>query len=474
MAAREERITVQSRQVKRSNQRNANEKLEQLKRRLEVKYYAVNALKPYQRNARTHSTKQIEQLANSIKQFGLVNPLLIDEDNEIIAGHGRLEAALQVGYREVPAICLPGLSPAAKSALRLADNKIAENTGWDLDLLAQELQFLSSLDLDFDLTVTGFDEADIDVMLQAGVASDGADGADEIPEIDRSLPPVTRLGDVWILGKKKHRVCCGDARKQKSFTILLAGQKATMVITDAPYNVVINGNVSGLGRARHREFAMASGEMSPAQFISFLLRVMRLLAEHSIDGSIHFLFMDWRHIYEIIIAGRRVYTEFKNLALWKKSNGGMGSFYRSMHELVFVFKSGTAPHINNIELGKHGRNRTNVWEYAGMSTMREGRLEELAMHPTVKPVALVADAIMDCSRRGDIVLDCFGGSGTTLIAAEQTGRVAYLMEIDPIYVDVTIKRYLKFTGKEAIHAETGLTFQQLENERARKQPRAAE
>ena len=443
-------------------------------RDLKIEVVATKSLAPYERNARTHPPKQIEQIAKSIQQFGTTNPLLIDENNEIIAGHGRLEAARLLGMKEVPVIYLRGLSAAAKSALRLADNKIAENAGWDLDLLAQELQFLSSLDLDFDLTVTGFDEADIDVMLQAGVATAGAGGADEIPEIDRSLPPVTRLGDVWILGKKRHRVCCGDARKRKSFTILLGGQRATMVITDAPYNVVINGNVSGLGRTQHREFAMASGEMSPSQFISFLMRVMRLLAEHSIDGSIHFLFMDWRHTYEIIMAGRRVYTELKNLAVWNKTNGGMGSFYRSKHELVFVFKRGTAPHCNNVELGKHGRNRSNVWDYAGMNTMRAGRLEELAMHPTVKPVALIADAIMDCSRRGDIVLDCFGGSGTTLIAAEQTGRVAYLMEIDPIYVDVTVKRYQKFRGKDAVHAETGLTFQQLENERARKQQRAAE
>src|ERR1019366_4984075 len=304
-------------------------------------------------------------LANSIRQFGFTNPLLIDEKNEIIAGHGRLEGARQLSMKEVPAIYLRGLSAAAKSALRLADNKIAENAGWDLDLLAQELQFLSSLDLDFDLAVTGFDEPDIDVMLQAGVAAADADGADEIPEIDRSLPPVTRPGDLWILGKKGHRVYCGDARKRKSFAILSGGKKATMVITDAPYNVVINGNVSGLGRAQHREFAMASGEMSPAQFISFLVRVMRLLAEHSLDGSIHFLFMDWRQIYEIIIAGRRAYTELKNLAVWNKTNGGMGSFYRSKHELVFVFKSGTAPHINNIELGRFGRNRTNVWNYFG-------------------------------------------------------------------------------------------------------------
>jgi DNA modification methylase len=446
--------------------RASHRRASRLLRDLKIEVVSIKSLKPYDRNAKTHPAKQIEQIANSIRQFRFTNPLLIDENNGIIAGHGRLAAARQLGMKEVQVIYLRGLSAAAKSALRIADNKIAENAGWDLDLVAQELQFVSSLDLDFDLTVTGFDEADIDVMLQAGVVTADTDGADEIPEVDRSLPPVTCLGDVWILGKKGHRVYCGDARKQRSFAILLGGHKATMVITDAPYNVVINGNVSGLGRAQHREFAMASGEMTQSQFISFLVCVMSLLAEHSVDGSIHFLFMDWRHIYEIIIAGRRVYTELKNLAVWNKTNGGMGSFYRSKHELVFIFKSGTAPHINHVELGKHGRNRCNVWDYAGMNTMREGRHEELAMHPTVKPVALVADAILDCSRRGDIVLDCFGGSGTTLIAAEQTGRLAYLMEIDPIYVDVTVRRFQKLTGEKVTHAETGLTFDQMQGERA--------
>ncbi len=242
--------------------------------------------------------------------------------------------------------------------------------------------------------------------------------------------------------------------------------KAQMVFTDPPYNVVINGNVSGLGRTRHREFAMASGEMSVAQFIAFLLTVLRLLAAHSVDGSIHEIFMDWRHMHEILAAGRKVYTELKNLCVWVKDNGGMGSLFRSCHELIFVFKNGPSPHINNVELGKHGRNRTNVWCYPGVNTMRAGRMEELAMHPTVKPVALVADAIMDCSRRGDIVLDCFGGSGTTLIAAEKTGRRAYLMEIHAPYVDATIKRYQKLTGKSVIHEASGLTFDQLKAERA--------
>jgi hypothetical protein len=205
--------------------------------------------------------------------------------------------------------------------------------------------------------------------------------------------------------------------------------------------------------------------MSEAQFIAFLQSSFEQLAAHSGDGSLHFICMDWRHLFELLSAGRAVYTELKNLCVWNKDNGGLGSLYRSKHELVFVFKRGTGTHINNVELGRFGRNRTNVWDYAGVNTLREGRLDDLAMHPTVKPVALVADAMRDCSKRDGIVLDCFGGSGTTLIAAAQTGRRGYLMELDPLYVDVTIRRFEQVIGTAAIHADTGLTFAQQQNER---------
>jgi DNA modification methylase len=242
-----------------------------------------------------------------------------------------------------------------------------------------------------------------------------------------------------------------------------------MVFVDPPYNVRIDGHVCGLGAIKHREFQMASGEMSESEFIEFLKTTLGHLATFSIDGSIHFVCMDWRHGFELTSAGRGVYSELKNLCIWNKNNGGMGSLYRSKHELVFVFKNGTDAHINNIELGRHGRYRTNVWDYAGVNTMRAGRMDDLAMHPTVKPTALVADAILDCSKRHGIVLDCFGGSGTTLLAAEKTGRRGYLMELDPAYVDVTIKRYQKFTGKVATHATTGVTFADTQTERAEKE-----
>ena len=238
-----------------------------------------------------------------------------------------------------------------------------------------------------------------------------------------------------------------------------------MVFIDPPYNVPIDGNVCGSGSIKHREFAMAAGEMSETEFTDFLTTILGHLACHSISGSIHFICMDWRHILELLSAGRKVYAELKNLCVWNKDNGGMGSLYRSKHELVFVFKNGSERHINNVELGRHGRCRTNVWDYVGVNSLHEGRLDELAMHPTVKPVALVADAVLDCSKRDGIVLDCFGGSGTTLIAAEKTGRRGYLMELDPSYVDVTIKRFEKLTGKDAIHAENGSSFAEMRRER---------
>jgi DNA modification methylase len=261
---------------------------------------------------------------------------------------------------------------------------------------------------------------------------------------------------------------CADAREEAAYDNLLEGAKAEFVFTDPPYNVAIDGNVCGLGRIRHREFAMGSGEMSEAEFTSFLETIFERLAEHTVDGSIHQICMDWRHMWEMLAAGRAVYSDLKNLCVWNKANAGMGSFYRSKHELIFVWKNGSTEHINNFELGQHGRNRTNVWDYAGVNSLRAGRLEELAMHPTVKPVALVADAIKDCSDRGSLVLDPFCGSGTILIAAERTGRKARSLEIDPAYIDVAVRRWQTYTGKAAILAASGETFETIEEQRAAK------
>lgn len=421
--------------------------------KLKIEHLPVADLKPYERNARTHSPKQVAQIAASIKAFGFNNPVLIDKYSSIIAGHGRVAAAKSIGLETVPCLRLEHLSDAEKRAYILADNKLAEKAGWDRDILAIELQHLSSLDLDFDVTITGFEMAEIDVLLSGAEPED--DPADAVPVLAPG-PAVTQLGDVWHIGP--HRLICGDSTKAKTYARLLDGDKAQLVFTDPPYNVKIDGHVSGLGGVKHREFAMASGEMSAAEFTAFLNQVFGHLAGHAIDGAIHFICMDWRHMGEVLDGAKGAYGELKNLCVWSKTNGGMGSLYRSQHELVFVFKSGTASHVNNVELGRHGRYRTNVWSYAGANAFSATRDEDLAMHPTVKPVALVADAILDCSKRKGIVLDAFGGSGTTLVAAERTGRRGYAIELDPHYCDVIVKRMETVTGFAAIHAETGKSF----------------
>jgi DNA modification methylase len=379
----------------------------------------------------------------------------------VLAGHGRLAAARLLGLTEVPVIRLDHMSAIEKRAYVLADNRLAELAGWDEALLALELSELSGLDLEFDLTVTGFAVAEIDLLIEGAQTS--APAADAVPPLDLETPPVSRLGDLWQLGP--HRLLCGDARDRAAVARLMDGRQAQMVFADPPYNVPIDGHVSGLGRHHHAEFAMASGEMSESEFTEFLAQTLGNLAQHSQDGAIHFICMDWRHLLPLLTAGRRIYAELKNLCVWGKTNAGMGSLYRSQHELIAVFKHGTGRHINNVELGRHGRYRTNLWTYAGANTLRAERDEELSMHPTVKPAALVADAIRDCSRRNGRILDGFAGSGTTLIAAEVTGRRGCVLEIDPRYVDVAIKRWQAFTGDAARHLDTGFGFDELSAQR---------
>ncbi len=420
------------------------------------------SLTPRETNPRTHSKKQIRQIAASIEKFGFLNPVLVDRDGGIVAGHGRVEAAKQLGLKKVPTICLENLTDAEIRAYVIADNRLAELAGWDHELLAIELQGLSSLDLDFDVTVTGFETPEIDMLISGLDPNEDDDPDDELPPVDDG-PAITRPGDIWSIGN--HRLICGDATQSHTYVRLLDGAAAQMIFIDPPYNVPINGHVSGLGKVKHREFAMASGEMSEAEFIDFLTVVFGNLACHSADGAIHFICMDWRHLSEIVVAGKASYTALKNVCVWAKTNGGMGTLYRSQHELVFVFKAGTAPHINNVELGKHGRYRTNVWTYPGINSFGKDRDAELALHPTVKPVKLVADAILDCSKRNGIVLDAFAGSGTTLIAAEKTGRRGYGIELDPRYCDVIIRRLQAAENAEAVHLGTGETFASIAEER---------
>ena len=415
-------------------------------RPLTVVYRPTGSLVPDPRNARTHPKRQIAQLVASIKEFGFTNPILADPEGKVIAGHGRLLAAKQMGLAEVPVIELAGLTDLQVRALRIADNKISLNAGWDIEILKLELADLSLPEFDIDLGLTGFSSGEIDVILNTRVDPD-----DElIPAVP--VEPRAKLGDIWQLGE--HRIGCGDGRNV-AFLQAIIGEGASIdaAFLDPPYNVKINGHANAKGR--HREFAMASGEMTTSAFRNFLFETLGACAQVSRPGAVHFICMDWRHMDDVSAAAASLYDDLLNICVWNKSNAGMGSLYRSKHEMVFVYRVPGAPHYNAVELGKHGRNRTNVWDYASVNSLQGSRRDDLEMHPTVKPVAMVSDAICDVTRQGDLVLDIFLGSGTSLIAAERVGRRFRGIDIDPAYVDVAIERWQKLTGKEAVLLQGG-------------------
>jgi DNA modification methylase len=432
---------------------------------LAIVHQRIDALKPDPTNPRLHNKKQIRQIANSIEAFGFNVPILVDCDGKVIAGHGRLLACGELGWTEVPTLCLDHLTTAQARAFMIADNRLAEVATWDDQLLAEQLRELSLLGLDFKIEVTGFEMGEIDLRIASleDLPETTADPADILLDLTTGAP-ISKLGDLWLLGA--HRVLCGNALDPEAFRALMGEERAGMVFTDPPYNVPIDGHASGLGAIHHRPFPMGSGEMDRAAFTAFLGQACRNLTAFSIDGSIHFVCMDWRHVDELLAAGREAYRELKNLCVWAKDNAGMGSLYRSQHELVFVFKHGRDGHRNNVQLGQFGRSRSNVWRYPGVNSFarcgEEGNL--LALHPTVKPVAMVADAILDCSARSDIVLDAFLGSGTTVIAAERIGRRCYGLELDPAYVDTIVRRWQALTGGSARHAASGRNFDDLARE----------
>ena len=417
-------------------------------RDLRVETVPVSALKPYVNNPRTHSKRQIEQVAASIRTFGWTNPILVSDDLEIIAGHGRLEAARSLGLTEVPVMRLSGMSEAQRKAYVIADNRLAETAGWDEDLLRLEIGALIEMDLEFEIEAIGFETGEIDVLM-AGEAH-SAD-PESLPEPEDG-PAVSELGDVWRLGR--HRLVCGDALETASYERLMGGELADACFTDPPYNVPIAGHVSGLGKKTHDEFVMASGEMSDAEFGNFLSAMSAQISAFVKPGAIVFACMDWRHICALVKAGEAEIGTLKNICVWNKDVGGMGSLYRSKHEMVAVFARRGAKHTNNVQLGRFGRNRTNVWDYPGMARQRK----ELAMHPTVKPTAMVADAIKDVTRVDGVVLDPFGGSGSTLLAAEGCGRSARLIELDARYCDLIIRRFEEATGLSATLEGRGETF----------------
>ena len=430
--------------------------------KLKIEYFPIGDIKPSPNNARTHSKKQIEQIAESIRLFDMVTAIGIGPDNYIVYGHARYEAAKLAGLVMVPVVRLDHLTPAQRRAYLLADNRLALDAGWDRELLALELQELAALD--FDLPALGFSLPEIDSLyedLEESRLSGDDPQDDAIPDPEEQV--VTRVQDVWCMGN--HRLTIGDARSEADLERVLQGETIDVIFADPPYNVRIENNVSGLGEVQHSDFAMASGEMTREEFTTFLIEAFRPAAAQLRDGGIAFICIDWRHLSELQQAGMAVFDELKNVCIWNNKNAGMGAFYRSKYEMVFVFKKGEAPHTNTFGLGGGGRHRSNVWDYAGVSALSKSGLDELAMHPTVKPVAMIVDALKDVSGRGAIVLDNFGGSGSTLIAAEKCGRRARLIEYDAAYCDTIVRRWQNYTGKKATLLTTGNTFEDVTQER---------
>lgn len=434
-----------------------------------IEHVAIDLLQNYKTNPRRHPEKQLVKLMASISEFGIALPVLVDPDLVIIAGEAVTEAARRLGMTEVPVIVARGWSKARIQAFRLAANRLAELATWDTELLALELGSIIELD-EVTIDLLGWETGEIDVLLETAVPADPGSASSDPDDEQLALPsrPVSRLGDLWQLGD--HRLLCGSTLDGASWQTLLAGREAAMVFTDSPYNVPVNGHVCGLGRTQHAEFAMASGEMSRDEFIHFLIEAICPMAEATRDGGLLYLCMDWRGLDQLLVAIASCNLSLINLCVWKKSNGGMGSLYRSQHELVLVTKKGNAPHTNNVQLGRYGRYRTNIWSYAGVNSFGSTRMDDITDHPTVKPVALVADAIRDVTRPGEIVLDGFMGSGTTILAAERTRRVACGIEIEPGYIDVAIRRWEKRTGRQAVLAGTGETFAEVRESRADSPP----
>lgn len=438
---------------------------------LEIEYLPTSLLIKDPNNSRKHPKHQQISLLASVSAFGLTAPILIDEENRIIAGHLRLDVAIELKMDEVPCIRVTHLSAVQKRALAIADNRVAELAVWDPDILRAEFESLCKLE--FPVELTGFATGEIDLMFDIPSVSttSTAEATDLVPEPDRDAAAVSRVGDCWICDG--HRLLCGDALLPASYEALLGDNRAAMIVTDPPWNCRINGHVSGLGKVKHREFVQATGELTSEQFIAFLKTAMDQMVRFSVDGSIHFIFMDWRMIGEITVAASETYSELKNVCVWDKRSGSMGSLYRSQHELVFVYKNGRAPHQNNVQLGKYGRNRTNIWSYPGANSFGRNREADLAAHPTVKNTAMITDAIRDCSKRGDIILDPFSGSGTILLACERSGRKAAAIELDPYYVDTAVRRWQERTGQVAILSGTDKPFALVAEERRQGPPIAS-
>jgi len=421
---------------------------------LQVRMVDLTELRPAARRARRLNEDHVERLMAAIADLGFTVPILV-ADGAIIDGHVRIEAARRLGLGTIPAIDVSHLAPAERRKLALAVNRLGELGEWDLDEL--RIEFAELIDLDVNLTATGFSLQDQDIILLDPDSSDHDTDEDEI-----DVPagePVTRPGDLWLCGD--HRVKCGSALEAATYDSLLEGEQAHCVLTDPPYNVKIKGNVSGLGKKVRDEFAMASGEMDDEEWQTFLDTVLALLASYVVTGAVLFLFMDWRSVHRLYQAGFAAKLRLLNLVVWYKEAGAMGALYRSAQELIAIFGKGHKPRVNNVELGRHGRNRTNVWVAPGANRRGSSAQEMLQLHATPKPVELCVDALLDVTERGDLVLDAFLGSGTTLIAAEKTGRCCRGIELEPKFVDVAVRRWERLTGRQAELGDTGETFDEV-------------
>jgi DNA modification methylase len=428
---------------------------------LRIIYRNVDELKPNPQNPRKHSHRQLRFLRKVIRKYGFLMPAIVDAEGNIICGHARCEAAKKAGISRVPTILISHLSDAEIKALMVADNRLSELGEFDEIKLGELFIELSTSELEFDPEFLGFSTGEVASFIDnlPAISNDAPDPADSLPQNDRG-PTVSKLGNLWLLGER-HRVLCGNALENADFAVLMEEHKAGVVFTDHPYNLKAS-TISGLGKVKHQDFVMAAGEMSDDEYLEFLTTTNKHIARYSKNGAIAFLCIDYRHLAPMLEAGRIAFRELKNLCVWVK-NPGMGSLYRSSHELVLVFKNGTARHINNVELGKNHRHRTNVWSYPSINNFgragEEGNL--LHLHPTLKPVRMIADAILDCSNRGDIVLDCFLGGGSTVIAAERTNRRCFGLELDPRYVDTIIRRWQAYTRESAVLSGTERTFDDI-------------
>jgi DNA modification methylase len=413
----------------------------------------IDSIKPYGRQIRRHDRRKITKLKKLIGHFGQVAPIIIDDNRVIVDGHAVWQAMRELGSGDIAVIAVAGRSDPEIKALRLALNRLTAEAAWDNQELRAEFEDLISLS--FDLDLTAFDAAEIDYVLDLDLPkANVVEDEERVPAVQAQ--PVSKLGDIWLCGD--HRVGCGNAHDGDFVARVRDGVLADVCFTDPPYNVPIAGFVSGKGCNQHREFVQGTGEMSPDEFTAFLAVALKVLQVSSSPPALIYACMDWRHVHELISAGHQCALELYNICVWAKTNAGMGSLYRNQHELICVFKVGIETPANNVELGRHGRNRSNLWTYRGFNAFGNERDELLAAHPTVKPVAMIADALRDVTKRDGTVLDTFMGSGSTLIAAEETGRRCFGTELDPLYVDVTIRRWQNHTRRDAIHAETGKLF----------------